>query len=141
MTGFDAASFLALVRNYGHNRLLDIRYLDHGEDWAELLLPYAPALTVDEGTGTLASGPIVSLMDMAASVSFWLRAGRFRPCATLDLRIDYLRAAAAGAAVTARMECYRLTRRVGFVRGQAHDGDAGDPIAHAAATFMFTDGD
>jgi acyl-coenzyme A thioesterase PaaI-like protein len=39
--------------------------------------------------------------------------------------------------VTGRAECYRLTRRVAFVRGLAHDGDPNDPIAHLAATFMI----
>ena len=37
-----------------------------------------------------------------------------------------------------RGECYGVTRSVGFVRGSAHDGDAADPVAHVAATFMFT---
>jgi len=36
-------------------------------------------------------------------------------------------------------ECYRVTRRIAFVRGYAHDGDADDPVAHVAGTFMFTD--
>jgi acyl-coenzyme A thioesterase PaaI-like protein len=40
--------------------------------------------------------------------------------------------------VYGRAECYKLTRRVAFVRGIAHDGDPGHPIAHVAGTFMFT---
>ncbi len=35
-----------------------------------------------------------------------------------------------------RGECYRITRSIAFVRGQAHDGDPGDPLAHVAGTFM-----
>ena len=38
-----------------------------------------------------------------------------------------------------RGECYRLTRAIAFVRGQAHDGDPADPLAHVAGTFMRTD--
>ena len=34
-------------------------------------------------------------------------------------------------------ECYRITRSISFVRGQAHDGDPADPLAHVAGTFMF----
>jgi len=41
--------------------------------------------------------------------------------------------------VIGRGECYRLTRRVAFVRGMAHEGDPADPIAHVAGTFMMTD--
>ncbi|NWM98555.1 phenylacetic acid degradation protein, partial [Escherichia coli] len=28
---------------------------------------------------------------------------------------------------------------IAFVRGQAHDGDPGDPVAHVAGTFMATE--
>lgn len=58
--------------------------------------------------------------------------------ATLDLRVDYLRPATPGKTVIGRGECYRITRAIGFVRGQAHDGDPADPLAHVAGTFMFT---
>ncbi|MFX5578868.1 PaaI family thioesterase, partial [Acinetobacter baumannii] len=77
--------------------------------------------------------------DMATSMAAWLKYGSFRPHATLDLRIDYLRPASRGATVIGRGECYRLTRQIAFVRGQAHDGDPDDPIAHVAGTFMATD--
>ena len=72
-------------------------------------------------------------------LAVWTRLGRFRPHATLDLRIDYLRPATPGKAVVGHGECYRITRSISFVRGQAHDGDPTDPLAHVAGTFMFTD--
>ena len=87
----------------------------------------------------IASGPIISLMDMATSMALWVKLGRFRPQATLDLRIDYPRPAAPGRRIIGRGECYRVTRSVGFVRGIAHDGDGADPVAHVTGTFMFTD--
>ena len=48
-------------------------------------------LLIWPSTGILASGPIISLMDMATSLAIWVRLGRFRHQATLDLRVDYLR--------------------------------------------------
>jgi acyl-coenzyme A thioesterase PaaI-like protein len=54
----------------------------------------------------------------------------------LDLRVDYLRPALPGRTVIGRGECYRLTRAISFIRGQAHDGDPADPLAHVAGTFM-----
>jgi uncharacterized protein (TIGR00369 family) len=128
-----------MVASLGHNGALGTRYLAHGPDWAELALDYRDDLIGDEETGVLASGPIIALMDMATSIAVWIRRGIFAPQATLDLRIDYLRAATPGKTVIGRGECYRLTRRVAFVRGQAHDGDPGDPIANVVATFMMTD--
>ncbi|HWK35827.1 PaaI family thioesterase, partial [Sphingomonas sp.] len=96
-------------------------------------------LVGESTTGVIASGPVLALMDMATATSAWLKRGHFAPQATLDLRIDYLRAATPGKTVFGRGECYRLTRSIAFVRGQAHDGDPGDPLAHVAGTFMLTD--
>lgn len=135
--GFDVERFAA--RGFGgHGGRLGIRYHAHGVDWAELALPWHVDLVGDDETGVLASGPIVALMDMATSFSVWIKRGAFVPHATLDLRIDYLRAAKPGATVIGRGECHRLTRAISFVRGSAHDGDSTDPLAHVAGTFMLT---
>ncbi|MHA6721983.1 PaaI family thioesterase [Sphingomonas sp. RS2018] len=137
MTGFDPTQFFG-SRLRHHGTSLGIVYHASGDAWAELALPYDTALAGDPATGTLASGPIVTLMDQAASLAVWIRRGAFLPHATLDLRIDYLRGAMPGRTVIGRGECYRLTKSVAFVRGQAHDGDPDDPIAHVAGTFMVT---
>lgn len=135
---FDPRLFLGVAQR-AHGGLLGIAYAAHGPDWAELALPYHPALIGDEASGVLASGPILAMMDMATSLAVWLKLGAFRAHATLDLRIDYLRPAQPGKTVYGRGECYRITRAISFVRGQAHDGDAADPLAHVAGTFMFTE--
>ena len=136
---FDPERFMAFVRQVGHGGAIGIAYRDHGEDWAELTLPYSEQLIGVAESGTIASGPIISLMDMATSLSIWIRLGRFRHQATLDLRIDYLRPARPGLTIIGRGECYGITKSVGFVRGLAHDGDIADPLAHVSGTFMFTD--
>ena len=135
---FDPRQFMAFVKHAGHGGALGIDYVAHGDDWSELVLPYASRLIGVEETGVIASGPIVSLMDMATSVAIWIRRGRFQPQATLDMRVDYLRAAVPGRDVFGRGTCYRLTRDVAFVRGVAHDGDPEDGIAQVAATFIST---
>ncbi len=134
----DPTVFGRIVAGLGHSGAIGTRYIAHGADWAELALDYRDDLVGDPASGVLASGPIIALMDIATSISVWIRRGAFMPQATLDLRIDYLRAATPGRSVIGRGECYRLTRRVAFVRGQAHDGDPADPIAHVAGTFMMT---
>lgn len=138
--GFDPARFMAFAKRVGHGAALKIDYAAHGDDWAELVLPFSDRLIGVEDTGVIASGPIISLMDMAASVAIWIRRGGFRSQATVDMRVDYLRPARPGQAVFGRAECYRLTETIAFARGTAHDGDPNDPIAHVAATFMTTDG-
>ena len=132
------AEFEALLSGRsGHAVALGLRYVAHGSNWAELALDYDRRLISDLTTGILASGPIVSLMDSALGAAVFIARGHKASHATLDLRIDYLRPAEPGKAVTGRGECYRLTRRIAFVRGIAHDGDPDDPIAHATATFML----
>jgi uncharacterized protein (TIGR00369 family) len=136
---FDPERFLNYVRRVGHGGALGIAYHAHGEDWAELSLPYDERLVGMPESGIIASGPIISLMDMATSITIWVKLGRFRHQATLDMRVDYLRPAVPGRKIIGRGECYAVTRSVGFVRGLAHDGDPESPLAHVSATFMFTD--
>jgi len=139
LTGaFDPKLFMSYVRKVGHGGALGIDYVDHGADWAELSLPYDDKLIGVEESGVIASGPIISLMDMATSLAIWIRLGRFRHQATLDMRVDYLRPAVPGRAIVGRGECYRTTGSIGFVRGTAHDGDGADPVAHVTGTFIFT---
>lgn len=121
-----------------HLAALGIRYRGHGDRWAELELPYAAHLVAYPETGIIASGAIFSLMDSASGFSVFASLGRLSPHATLDLRCDYLRPATPGQTVIGRAECFKMTRQVAFVRGIAHDGDPGRPVAHVSGTFMFT---
>ena len=139
MKGFDPRLFMSYADKVGHGAAVGIVYHDHGPDWAELALPYREMLIGVPESGIIASGPIISLMDMATSLAIWAKLDRFRHQATLDMRVDYLRPATPGRTIIGRGECYRVTKSVGFTRGLAHDGDAADPVAHVAATFMFTD--
>ena len=135
-SGFDPAELIAAHKT-GHIVALGLRFLAHGPDWCEFAIDYDRRLVSDANSGILASGPIVSLMDTAAGFAVWAKRGGFKPQATLDLRLDYLRPSRPGQTVTGRAECYRLTRRIAFVRGLAHDGDPTDPVAHLTATYMI----
>jgi uncharacterized protein (TIGR00369 family) len=135
-TPFDPAAMARLMNGRGHGGFLGLHYVDHGDAWIEIALPWRADLVGVPETGVLASGPIITLLDNATSMSVWVRSGAFRPQATLDLRLDYVRAATPGETVIARAECYRLTRSAAFVRGLAHDGNPADPVAHAAGVFM-----
>lgn len=130
---------IGVVNFGGHSGRLGITFRAHGPDWVELTLPYRADLIGDSDRGVLASGPIVALMDMATSLSIWVKRGRFVAQATLDLRVDYLRAATPGRAVIGRGECYALKRSISFIRGIAHDGDPDDPVAHVSGTYMNLD--
>ena len=137
---FDPARAAEFLLARGHPGRLGLRFRDHGEDWVELELPWREDLIGEEDRQVLASGPIVSLMDMASGMCIWTKMRAFHNIATLDLRVDYQRPARERQAVIGRAECYRLTRSAAFVRGIAHDGDPTDPVAHVAGVFMSIQG-
>ena len=128
---FDPALAAPLLGKGSHNGWLGLRYRDHGEDWVELELPWRADLLGEEEEEVLASGPIISLMDMASGLSIWTRKKLFQPIATLDLRVDYLRGSRPGERVRTSA-VLSPWHSAAFVRGIAHDGDADDPVAHIA---------
>ncbi|SMC68406.1 PaaI family thioesterase [Novosphingobium sp. B1] len=138
---FDPARFGKFMMSHGHTGFIGMQYQSHGDNWVELALPWREDLVGDPDTGVLASGPIISLLDNATSMSVWALRGGFRPQVTLDLRVDYVRAATSGKTIVAWAECYQLKKSMAFVRGIAHDGDIADPVAHAAGIFIQVEAD
>jgi uncharacterized protein (TIGR00369 family) len=133
---FDPKVALPFMGGWGHGGHLKLDYVDHGEDWAELSLDWREELVGEPETGVLASAVIISLMDIATSLSVWTKLGKFRPQATMDLRVDYLRPSPKGAKVYGRGICYHLSHSVAFVRGFAHNGNTDEPLAYVTGTFI-----
>jgi uncharacterized protein (TIGR00369 family) len=107
-----------------------------------ILSPWREDLVGDPETGVIAGGVVTALLDHACGLAITSTAtGRSAfSTATLDLRIDYMRAAAPRADVTAQAHCYRLTRSIAFVRAHAFDADPEDPIATAQGAFVIKRG-
>lgn len=102
-----------------------------------LKLAWQERLVGNLAAGVLHGGVITALLDTASGFAVHTRLSEWSPIATLDLRIDYLRPAERGETVTARAECYRMTKHVAFCRGVAYHRDPENPIAHAAGSFML----
>jgi len=97
----------------------------------------------DPETGVLAGGAVTTLLDHVCGLavsSKLMAAGTVGPIATLDLRIDYMRAAEPGRDLLARAVCYHITHSIAFVRASAFDGDEADPVATAQAAFALQTG-
>src|SRR5262245_53629222 len=120
-----------------HSKRLGLKIIAVSRGLAAMQLEWREELVGNPETGVLAGGPLTALMDSCCGMSVATMLKEPAPFATLDLRIDYVRPATPGQAVIAEAECYRITRSVAFTRAFAHHGDAKDPIAAAAGTFML----
>ena len=125
------------VQGSPHSRALGLEFVSAEFGRAKLKAPYKPELVGDPETGVIAGGVITALLDHVCGQSVWTTLETFTSIATLDLRIDYMRAAEPGLPVFAEAHCYKKTRSVAFVRAVAYDRDADDPVATAQAAFML----
>jgi len=126
-----AKQFIAAIP---YSRALDIRIDDVFSGEAVLSLPYNPQFVGDVESGVLHGGVVTALLDTAMGTAVVSHPQSMGGTATIDLRIDYMRGATPGQRITARAECFRVTRSVAFVRATAHD-EREDPVATAAGAF------
>jgi uncharacterized protein (TIGR00369 family) len=121
-----------------HNKALGMEMLELDRGQATFKLPYDAKLVGNPDTGVLHGGAITALLDAASGASVFAALTEWVPIATLDLRIDYLRAAEVGRDVIAHATCYKTTRNVAFTRAVAYHDDPNDPIASSVGTFMLS---
>ena len=119
---------------------IGIRFVSVEPGLASLAVPYDPKLAGDAATGVIAGGVVTTLLDHCCGLavsSKLLQGGGMAPISTLDLRIDYMRAAEPGREIVAKAHCYKLGHTIAFVRATAFDRDEDDPVATAQAAFSI----
>lgn len=119
-----------------HSAELGIKFVAIDLNQATLCLPYNAKLIGDAERRVMFGGAVTTLLDQASGLAATAGLLDIKPVATLDLRIDYMRAAEPGKDIIAEAHCYKTTRDIAFVRAVAHDGDSDDPVAMSQATFM-----
>jgi uncharacterized protein (TIGR00369 family) len=132
----DLQAVSAVMLGLPHFKALGLEVVEAAPGIGAMRLPYHPRYLGDPDTGVIHGGVISTLGDSAAGLAVMLSVPRETPIATLDLRVDHLRPAAAGHDLWARAECYAQTRSVAFVRVGVHQGEPARPVAQMAASFM-----
>jgi uncharacterized protein (TIGR00369 family) len=100
-------------------------------------LPYQEELIGDPQRKVVFGGAITTLIDHASGLAVACALEELTAIATIDLRVDYLRAAEPPLDLYARSECYRVTRNVAFVRAVAYEHSPDDAFASCLGTFML----
>ncbi len=118
-----------------HCKALNMRLTDIGAGKAEMELPYDANIVGDPETGVLHGGAVSALMDTCCGAAAMCHPSSPSGTATIDLRIDYMRAATPGQNIRTKAECYNITRSVAFVRATAFDDDESRPVATATGAF------
>ena len=120
-----------------HAAHLGLRVVETGPGFGVCALPFREELIGDPRRRVIFGGAITTLIDHVSGLAVACALEELTSIATIDLRVDYLRAAEPDRELYARSDCYRVTRNVAFVRAIAWERTAGDPFASALGTFML----
>lgn len=118
-----------------HAKALGLVLDDIGAGKAQISMPYSTALIGDLETGVIHGGAVSAMMDTCCGAAVMSHPKAGLATATIDLRIDYMRAAVPKATITATAQCYHVANSVAFVRATATDGTSDTPVATATGTF------
>lgn len=112
---------------------MELTHIGDGE--AKISMPYDARFVGDPETGVIHGGAVSALMDTCCGAAAMSHPSSPSGTATIDLRIDYMRAATPGQTIHTHAVCYHITRSVAFVRATAIDDDDSRPVATATGTF------
>jgi uncharacterized protein (TIGR00369 family) len=107
---------------------------------AGMRLPWSEKLIGDPQTAIVHGGVITGCLDHCCGIAVASALRNPMPFATLDLRIDYMKAAAPQLDILFEAECLKVTHEIAFARGLAYQKARETPIALCTGTFMLIRG-
>jgi uncharacterized protein (TIGR00369 family) len=126
-----------LIEGVPHAQALGLTMVEMTRANAVVKLPYDPRLIGNPETGVIHGGAVTTLLDNVSGLAVFAAMEELTSIATLDLRIDYMRAATPGKDILGHAYCYKVTRTIAFVRGEAYEDSPDDPIATCTGAFML----
>ncbi len=112
-----------------YSRELGLRLHEVEPEWCVIKVLPDARLVGNPQTGVVHGGVVTALLDSCYGLAIFVRLDKLRPMATLDLRIDYLKAATPGREIFGGAVCYKLGHELAFVRGCAYMFTGGPVIA------------
>jgi uncharacterized protein (TIGR00369 family) len=128
-----AKRFVGLLRQC---QVLGMEVIEADAEGLTIELPYNKQHVGNPSTGVIHGGVLTTLMDTASGTMVINALPEFELCPTLDLRVDYVRAAEPEKSIFAFAQAYRVSRNVVFTRCIVHQGDIEEPVANCVAAFM-----
>jgi uncharacterized protein (TIGR00369 family) len=120
------------MQSSAYHRWLGVELIREQDGEVEVRLPYRDEFLGDEAGTNIHGGIIAALADIAGCFAVISAAGRDVP--TIDIRLDYLRAAPAGEALIAAARAVKTGRTIGLADVEVRLG-SGRLVAVARATF------
>ncbi|WGW05663.1 PaaI family thioesterase [Tropicibacter oceani] len=127
-----ARQFIELIP---HSKALGMEITELQDGVAVIRMPYDARFIGDPETGVIHGGAVSALMDTCSGAAVMSHPKAPAGTATINLRIDYMRPATPGQAITCHATCHHITRSVAFVRASAFDDDPDNPVACATGAF------
>lgn len=116
-----------------HCRAMGMRAVRVEHGIAEVEMPCRPAFVGNIERDWIHGGVLSTLLDTASGMAACTVIDEAERVVTLDLRVDYLRPAAGDRPLSARAECYRLTRTIAFIDAWVWQDGVG--VAVGRSTF------
>ncbi|TNC92112.1 PaaI family thioesterase [Thalassolituus sp.] len=121
-----------------HCTVLGMTVLHGDENGVQMSLPYSEQIIGNPASGVVAGGSLTTLMDTACGTAVFVALPGNELCPTLDLRVDYMRAARPGSDLIAQATVVRVTTSVVFTRCDVYQEINGErkEVARCTANFM-----